>query len=256
MYSQPTYVIGMVQFPKVPTMEHFIHQFMDKIRHDYPLEDRATSQIFNTNFLPGTIQFERQEAVLWQFISIEKSWGFVLTDQAFCLHTNSYQNFENFIERFHHGLAALIDIPGIDIAWLLAIGVRFVNMVVPIEGQQLASFVGSWILPMEPPGAHLEVIESVYVARYKTKYGELRLQMLRNPPLTLPPELNTSLVQKNGWLKEKPEDEFALIDLDHISRFKDPIKFNLESISKYLLNLRNTTKEMVSLANITVMSQI
>jgi uncharacterized protein (TIGR04255 family) len=256
MHSPPIYVIGMVRFPKVPTMGQFIDQFMDKIRHEYPLTDRGTSQILNTNLLPGTIQFERQETILWQFTSIERSWGFVLTDEAFCLHTNSYQHFDDFVGQFQRGLSALIDIPSIDIAWLLAVGLRFVNMVVPMGDQHLANFADSWVMPVEPSQILLKIIESVYVARYKTQHGELRLQTLRNPPLTLPPELNTTLVQKNGWVQKKPEGEFALIDLDHILGIKDPIQLDLQSIGKYLLNLRNTTKEIVELANIAIMHQI
>ena len=65
----------------------------------------------------------------------------------------------------------------------------------------------------------MSIIEGAYVARYKTEVGELRLQSLRNPQFTLPPELQSPLIVKNGWIRNRPGTDFALVDIDHSITF-------------------------------------
>lgn len=253
---KPIYTLGMIQFPRIPNIERFIDNFMDKIRHEYPIDYRSSSEVYNASIVPGGVKIERQEAILWQFTSIDQNWGFVLSNQSICLHTNKYQKFEHFVEKFRSGIIALINISNIEISWFSTIGIRFVSMVVPVAEETLGEIIQPWALPIEPSEAPLEIIEGIHVSRYKTEFGELRFQALRNPEITLPHELNTPLVQKNGWVMKKPIDDFALIDIDHSTRWVTPQKLDVDIAMDTLKNLRKISKEVSELAVISKTAQI
>jgi uncharacterized protein (TIGR04255 family) len=233
------YVLGVIRFPRVPRIDQFTDRFFDQIREEYPLDEKVDMPVFNANVAPDGMRIERQDATLWQFTSVERNWAFVLTDQALCLHTSKYENFINFSDRLEKGLHALNNIPDIGIHWIQTIGFRYVNM---ITEQPLNEYLQSWILPTEPPKTSLSIAEGAYNALYKTEYGELRVQALRNPPFTLPSELNSPLIIKNGWLKERPSTNFVLIDLDHTHKSEPPKKFEIDTILSELGKLREISK--------------
>lgn len=238
------YTLGMIQFPKVPGIERFIDQFLDKIRNEYPLVDEVKVPIFNADFSPHGIQIGQHESKLWQFMAVDRKWGFVLTEQALCLHTLDYRDFTNFSSRFQKGIEAFLKVPGIGINWMTAIGIRYVNLVVTKDNHSLEDYLDSWVLPTEPPQSELSIIEGAYVARYKTSIGELRLQSMRNPQYTLPPELQSSLIVKNGWIQSRPGTDFALIDIDHSITFSPPAIMKTNEALQHLKELREISKEV------------
>lgn len=232
------YTLGMVQFPKIPVVERFIDNFLDKIRNEYPLLDEVKVPVYTADFSPQGIQVGQQESRLAQFLSIDKKWGFILTEQGLYLHSIDYQDFENFVDRFQFGIEALLKLPDIGIQWVRSIGIRYVNLITPKSKHELNKYIHPWVLPNEPTDSQLSIIQSAYVARYKTKIGELRLQSLRNPQFTLPPELQSPLILKNEWIKERPKLDFALIDIDHSITFEQPVKIETKKVIKDLTNLR------------------
>lgn len=238
------YTLGMIQFPKVPGIERFVDLFLDKIRNEYPLVDEVKVPVFNADFSPQGIQIGQHESKLWQFLSVDRKWGFILTEQALCLHTVDYCDFPSFSNRFQKGLEAFLKVPGIAIDWMTALGIRYTNLVVTKDNHSLKDYLDSWVLPTEPPRSQLSIIESAYVARYKTDIGELRLQSMRNPQYTLPPELQSPLIVKNGWIQSRPETDFALIDIDHSITFSQPASIKTKEVLKHLKELRGISKEV------------
>jgi uncharacterized protein (TIGR04255 family) len=232
------YTLGMVQFPKIPGVERFTDNFLDKIRNEYPLLDEVKAPVYTTDFSPQGIQVGQQESRLAQFLSIDKKWGFILTEQGLYLHSIDYQDFNNFVGRFQNGIEALLNLQDIGIQWIRSVGIRYVNLITPKSKHELNEYIHPWVLPNEPTDSQLSIIQSAYVARYKTKIGELRLQSLRNPQFTLPPELQSPLILKNEWIKERPQSDFALIDIDHSISFEQPVKIDKKKVIKDLTNLR------------------
>lgn len=242
--SPLVYTLGMVQFPKVPRIERFTDSFLDKIRNKYPLLDEVNFPVYTADFSPQGIQMGQQESRLAQFLSIDKKWGFILTDQGLFLHSIDYQDFNDFIGRFQVGLEALLNLPEIAIQWVRSIGIRYVNLITPKNKHELNEYIHAWVLPNQPTDSELTIVQSAYVARYKTKIGELRLQSLRNPQFTLPPELQSPLILKNKWIKERPQTDFALIDIDHSITFERPIKIGTKKVSENLTNLRSISSSV------------
>ena len=99
------------------------------------------------------------ETKLWQFASIDRKWGIILSDQAFYLHTASYHDFAGFAERLKAGIIALKGVPDMDIDWVTSVGIRYVNLIAPKEKTKLQEYLQSWVLPGTPPHASLEEIQ-------------------------------------------------------------------------------------------------
>lgn len=238
----PIYTIGMVKFPRVPGIERFIDSFHDKIRGDYPLCDEFKVSVLNTDLGSQGVHFVQQENKVWQFTSVDQSWAFILTDQSLCLHTVNYQHFHQFSERFQKGLTTILNIQEIGIDWMTTIGIRYISLIKALPNKQLNDYIQSWVLPSDPSQESLTSIEGAYITRYKTNKGELRLQTLLNPQLTLPPELQTSLIIKNGWAKNRPQNDFAVIDIDHSISFDLPTKMTSLKALEELSNLHKISK--------------
>jgi uncharacterized protein (TIGR04255 family) len=239
------YTIGMIQFPRVPHLERYIDKFLELVRAQYPFDDQSTSQTFNANISSDGIKMESpQETKLWQFASVDRKWGIILSDQAFCLHTASYHDFQGFSQRFKEGISTLKKVPDIDISWIRSVGLRYVNLIVPKDKMTLQDYLQPWVLPGEPPKVPLKPIQGICAVRYKTDCGELRLQTLQNPPFILPPELNSPFVLKNGWVKDNPTSEYAVIDIDHGTVYPTPLKFEVNGVINTLGHLRKISRKV------------
>lgn len=237
------YTLGMFQFPRIPDIGRFADKFLDRIRGEYPLSDCVSMPIVSAEFGPQGIQISQQDSKSWQFLSIDRNWGFILNEHSLCLHTVQYHDFSDFATRFNSGLTALLSVEDIGIRWVTSLGIRYIDMIVPGENT-LQEFLQPWLLPAVPPDSHMTIVEGAYVARYRTDLGELRLQAMRNPPFTLPPELQSPLIAKNGWAKERPSKEFAVIDTDHGITYSAPKSIEISEIMSSLDRLHLASKKV------------
>ena len=165
--------------------------------------------------------------------------AFIFTSRLLVLHTIGYVSHVDFFETFRWGLERLKGVEGIQLDWMESVGVRYVNRVTPQGEEALASYLKSSMLPSpieDVQGIDLE--EAVYVSRYRTPSGEMRLQVLRNPPSVLPPELETPLIRKNGWMLDRPERDFAIVDIDHGTRFASLEPMDVADVHRHMLQLR------------------
>lgn len=240
------YTVGVARFPRLPDLARFSAEFHEAIRGAYPIADNVSAPMISAVFGPEGLRIEQHETKLLQFASPDRTWAFMLTDEVLALHTSSYLTHRDFADRFRAGLSALLNVPGIGIQWLEAVGIRYVDLVVPREGERLRQYLRPWVLPDDAPvvSAGMALKEGMYVATYATEAGELRLQVLRNPPTTLPPELDTPLVQRNGWKHVVPKSEFAVLDEDHGCRFETPVPMDVEFVCNHLMALRKVAKDL------------
>lgn len=237
------YTLGMFQFPRIPDIGRFADKFLDRIRGDYPLSDCVSMPIVSAEFGTQGLQISQQDSKLWQFLSIDKNWGFILNENSLCLHTVQYHDFPDFATRFKSGITALLGIEDIGIRWVTALGMRYIDMVVPGENA-LQNLLQPWLLPAVLPESNMIILDGAYITRYQTDLGELRLQAMRNPPFTLPPELQNPLIAKNGWAKERPSNEFAIVDTDHGITYSDPKVIDITEIMASLDGLHLASKKV------------
>ena len=239
------YTVGIVHFPAVPEIQRFVPAFHDAVRATYPFNDFVNVPQVSVTMSPDGLRMNQHVASIWQFAAPDRSWAFFLSPQLFGLHTTAYVDHQDFVDKFRHGLSCFLGIDGIGIAYLDSVGIRYVDLVVPGANERLSHYLKDSVLPSEfdeLPTLKLE--EGVYVSRYTTDEGELRFQVLRNPPTVLPPELESPLTQQNGWKIARPDGEFAVVDIDYGSRFAPPARMDVEFVCDRVLVLRALSKSV------------
>lgn len=237
------YTIGVVHFPEVPDAHRFVPAFHDAIRATYPHSQSVNLPQISVMMGGEGLRLEERISPIWQFASPDRSWAFILSPQLLGLHTTGYIDHKDFAHRFRYGLEQLLQVKSIGIDYVQAVGIRYVDRVVPRVGEVLSDYLKQSVLPPEFDGLPgINLAEGVYVSRYVTVEGELRFQVLRNPPTVLPPELETPLIQQNEWKVDRPLGDFAVVDIDHGSRFTPPKPMNVDFVCERVVNLRGLAK--------------
>lgn len=237
------YNLGSVQFPKLPhgVIESVADAFHARIRDGYPIREDVDAPSVTADFNSDGLKVSQQATTLRQFAAPDRRWAFILTDDMLALHTDTHEQHMEFVKRFVGGVTELAGIEQAAIAWITYIGVRYVNLVVPGEGEELSDYFRQWAFPSDQPtlydGTRVPVSQSMYVMSSRSKVGELRYQALRNPPSTIPPELVSPLVGGNGWSRPVPARDFAVVDLEHSRRFDPLERFDLENIGSWIEGL-------------------
>ena len=193
-----------------------------------------------------SLSVQRDEINMLQFSGPDRRWAVLLTEEVFALHTSSYVDNVDFIDRFNAALRAVLSVSALGITYMEAIGFRYINLVAPHPDETLDQYLRPWALPPQPvlEGEAVEIRQGLYVSVYKTSVGELRFQSLRNPPFVLPPDLQSGATQKNNWLFQPPEGDFAVIDIDHGCRF-DPLEsIDPNAICEHLSDLRGVSRKL------------
>jgi uncharacterized protein (TIGR04255 family) len=225
------YTLGVVRFPTILEIHRYVPAFHESIREAFPHFDDVTMPMINATIGPDGFQIREVTTRLFQFASADRSWAIILSDTMLGVHTVSYKDHEDFIEKLISSFNTLKAVPGIKLNLVEALGLRYVDLIVPKEGLTLADYIQPWALPTTPPtlvDTPVEPVEGVYVASFRTEAGDLRFQALRNPPTTLPPELDGPLINANGWLRDRPNVEFALVDTDVGRHFTPPVDADQE----------------------------
>lgn len=251
------YTIGVLRFPRNPEIGRFASAFLSAIRGEYPQFDEIALNFVTAKISLGPDaksevenQIDRRELKMFQFASPDRSWAFILSEELLGLHTSSYLDHDDFVQRFRTGLEALLGIRDLGMKWIEAIGFRYVDLVKPLAGEPLEDYLHDWVLPPSPPKAlgKMDLVQGMYVAQYKTEYGDLRFQSLRTPPMTLPPDLDTPLVKKNGWVPEIPAGDFALMDIDHGRHFSPLEEIDVDQICSKFFELRLASRKLFDAA--------
>lgn len=240
------YTIAVVRFPRVPNFEKFIDKFFEKIRTQYPHDKKFNHVSMKASMSDAGFSLEPFEKIIWQYLSVNKDCGFLLTDESVCFHTSNYKDSKTFLERFQFGLSRLIEVPEIGINLVTMLGIRYIDLVIPEEGKKLSDYLEEWTLPKESPEVKMQIQEGAYLAKYKTDMGHLNFQAARNPESIFPPDLRSPFLIENGWFKEPPQDrDFAVIDTDHITYLEEPNhKFEPNEIIKNLDALHIIPKQV------------
>ena len=243
------YTLGVVRFPRVLGIGKFASAFLDAVRNNYPQFDDITLSFVRANFTLGPdekSEIDRGELKMFQFASPDRKWAFLLTEEFFGLHTAAYLDHNDFLRRFEGGLKVLLSIPGLNLPWMEAIGFRYVDLVKPRDREPLDNYLDRWVLPPKPDieDEEMDLLQGMYIAAYKTALGELRFQSLRRPPVTLPMDLNSPAVQKNGWVPPVPEGDFAVMDIDHGCRFNPVEPMDVGIVCAKLRALRVISRKL------------
>jgi uncharacterized protein (TIGR04255 family) len=243
------YTIAIVRFPRIPGIGKYTNVLLEAVRSAYPQFDEFTLSFVWANIninliLNAKSEIDRGELKMLQFATPDRKWALLLTDEIFALHTSAYFDSENFVARFKDGLKAILNVTELRIEWMEAIGFRYLNLVKPRPCESLDAYFQTWALPPKPDIKSIDLLQGMYVAAYRTKFGDLRFQLLRKPPIVFPIDLHSPAVQKNGWMIPAPEGDFAVMDIDHGCHFSPLEPIDIDVIGDRILSLRSISRKL------------
>lgn len=234
------YVLAIMRFPTNHNIEKFIPLFQEKVWNDYPQLSSETLQGIQLsvgNKSTDSIQITNK---IWQFASEDRNFALILSPDFLVLHAGQgYIGHEDFINRFKSAVEAFVSVNAIA-KNMMALGYRYVDLIVPKAGETLSSYLNKWVMPSDDFESFdgISFINSASFMAFSTPQGMLRFQAMRCPPATLSLDLITPFVKKNGWLDNRPEGDFALLDLDHGATLPDSPSITPQGVADRLLEMR------------------
>jgi len=239
------YTIGLVRFPPLPAVERFVAPFHDAVRGRMPNKDEIEIQQFLVDAGPQGMRLSQEAVRLWQFATPQRDLALILSKNTLVLHTNSYRDNQTFIETFMEAFTTLVALPGIGIEWVTGVALRYVDLVGAKEGAPLDRLLVGSVLP--PPFAEvggLDIVEGAYAGQYRSPKANVRFQVLRNPPTTLPVDLDTPLVAMNGWGVPRPASDFAVVDTDCSAPIANLVPLDLGVVREHMYDSRCVAKSI------------
>jgi len=212
------YALAVMKFPKILSIEKVAGAFQELLDPQYPVMTESKNEGFEATIAPDkTPEFKLISEKLWQFACIDKSHAIILSGDYLLIHAGpAYVSHSHFFGRFHSVVESFTKVRGPGSVFS-ALGFRYIDIVKPAPSEALSSYLAPWVLPNVEllPAEGLDLVDAVYIAGFRTNLGLMRFQAFHNPAGTLPPDLNSSFVHSNGWVAERPEGAFALLDIDH-----------------------------------------
>jgi uncharacterized protein (TIGR04255 family) len=243
------YTLAVLRFPKVINIEKYVGLFQEEVRSEYPhLSDQHNQGIEVVVAENGGAELKSISEKIWQFGTPSRDHALILGSEFLVLHAGrKYVGHADFIGRFKRAVQAICRVEGLATV-VTALGWRYIDLVVPRadQGEKLAQYLRPWAMPTEDLDLTqgVDLVDSAYIAGFRTPHGVLRFQALRRPPVTLPPELDTAFVRENGWAEQRPEGEFAVLDLDHASVLASPLAIDPATAAEGLAKLREPAVEL------------
>ena len=227
--------LAQVRFSAVLKMDSYVPDIQEALRQQgFPLfKANETQQI-----LLGP-EPRIGKAIRWIFSSEDARTSVVLTNDFLALETNTYDHFEGFAARLQVALDVVKEI--VKVALAERIGLRYVNLIQPREGEPLAKYLHAGLLgvPVDDLGVSngLTRLET----RGQTDHGQLVLRVLQSRGSgVLPPDIEATDIEFK--IEHNPEQVVTLLDIDHFVADRCP--FN----SKELLNTASALHEVVERA--------
>lgn len=239
------YTLGLVRFPPIPQIERFVPAFHDRVRGAYPHLDKIDLQQMQVEFGPDGAKVAASTLPVWQMADPIRKSALVLTAESLVLHTKSYLDHVSFIDCLTDALTQLIATPDVRIEWVTGVAMRYLDLVVPSSNKTLSDLLRPSVLPpalSEVPG--LQIAEGMYIAQYRAPRANVRLQILRNPQIAFPADLNTPLIERNGWAIPRPTSEYAVVDTDCAAPLPAALPMDVSVVKAHLYAARGVAKSI------------
>lgn len=163
------------------------------------------------------------DAPRWDFLDKSLRWNVLLSPEYLMLQTTDYDMFEGFLARWKAVLqaAGALEIPVVE-----RLGLRYVDLVQPAEGERLSDYLDPAFAGYEPDaklGVKLQRSHHMAASVFTTPQGQLLVRV--SPALSsTPPDLDN--LHLKGVAQPGPGAVF--LDFDHSS--KDILDFDPEGI--------------------------
>ena len=244
-FAPVRYVLAVLRFPILADFDRFAGEFQGLLRAEYPLSGSYELPQFHFEINESGVNVSQEHQRLWQFSNVDKTWAVVLGAGSVGLHTNTYTDHADFIARFAQVVQKASEPARVGVTFVEGLGLRYVDLVAPRAGETPENYLEDGILPSGiRQVSGLDLAEGVHIVSYRTSSGLLRFQVLRKPPSVLPAEVITPLILESGWVPERPEGDFVVIDIDHGSAFQPPLPIAELDLEGQMVGLRDPISDI------------
>jgi uncharacterized protein (TIGR04255 family) len=224
-------VLTQVRFSAVMSMEKFIPDIQEKLRHKgFPrfMKGQVQEVLLQADSPPKfniTDRFEFQDK--------DGTVGIVLTPASVAVQTNKYSRFEDFEEIVATTLLVVNRV--VDISLAERVGLRYVDLIRLGEGEKWSDYLQLGLLGIDPETVGVKSWMSRYESLGATELGKLAVRCSRSEQI-LPPDLFPTTLRYETVLK--PGEVVTLLDFDHfVEKSSD---FDTRSIAALIGELHDT----------------
>lgn len=204
------YVVTQIRFSAIVSIEKYVPEVQEKLRHKYPWFQHSKIQEFTLQAQAASTSTNDR----YEFLQRDKRTGVVLTSNSLALHTNKYSNYEVFIAEFSQALASIDE--SIDIGPIERIGLRYVDLVRLGENESWADYFAEGLLGLEPSSVGVTQWNARQFACVgKTNVGTLMVRLMQSDH-PLPPDLTPPTLQYETELL-RTNEVGTILDFDHFS---------------------------------------
>jgi uncharacterized protein (TIGR04255 family) len=218
------FVLAQVRFSPVLTMKEKIPAIQDAMRKQgYP--GFATRRIEVETFAPGASAPTKEEArEQWEFLNKDRTSSILVDQESVVLQTTRYPAFEDYLEKLTIALNTIQE--HAEPSLMLRLGLRYVDLVSPIELNDLSYYVKPELrgMPFSDLGEKRammceSIVETDKRSKLVVRYVE-GVSGFAFPPDLLPMSLafTRNPVQKS---------RFGLLDFDHFT--EQSMDYNVET---------------------------
>lgn len=210
-WRQPplAYVVAELVISPYYSMAGKVPSLQDRLRSSFPRTLEAKELVIASA--------KPSAQPLWQLISADKKHGVQLGTRSISLHATSYAQSSDFLSRWADVLDA---IEGADLdAFVERAGLRYIDLIVPSEGQSPADYLTEGLKGVEPEDAHSTGAMWAAAFRFDESIVNLRTAAPAPQDLLLPPDFSALPLSKppimlaaEGRLKE--EGAIGFLDTD------------------------------------------
>jgi uncharacterized protein (TIGR04255 family) len=231
------YVVAQVRFSAVESIPKYIPAIQDVFRKEYPRFVKG--EMRNLRLSPASLP-EVSVVPRFEFQNKEKTCGIVLQSDSVAVHVSRYSSFDLFCSVLKYALDTVHSI--VTLGLIERIGLRYVDVVRPSEGEDLSQYLHAGLLGFNDADVGVRGSIRMSVYQGETDSGTLLFRLAqRNDRGFLPPDVDPSPLYH-----DQPEvrqgEIVTLLDTDHFRDFtKEPLDFSTEVVLQYLWRLHDNT---------------
>jgi uncharacterized protein (TIGR04255 family) len=228
--SPLVYVLAQIVISPILSMQDYIPAIQEKLRHKGYIKYKHVP--IQEIVLAPHVQMTTTDR--WFFSDKKEQEAVIISPQFIVFETSSYDVFDTFVESLKEVFTVLQDIIKVSLAE--RVGLRYVNVIRPTEGQELKDYLQPGLLGIS--SEKLDATKSLY--RFETNSltlaGQLVLRLYQSDNGSyLPPDISLDNVKPT--LKVEQGEIVTILDIDNFSL--QQCDFEPDDLVKILWELHN-----------------
>lgn len=235
--NQPLkFVLAEFRFSPVMQIAEYIPKLQEALRKEYPLPEKKGEQVVQVE----TNGISVSKIDRWAFISANKRSAIDINQQRLIYVTADYDRFGGFASACRVALDTLISI--VDPSLILRIGLRYSDLVIVDEGENISQLVDSQFSTPNCLGSLGEMKQQRGESILKTHHGLLAIRSLYgHHNHTCLPDVQDLPILIDA---DRSSSERIILDFDHYWESEhNTVNFESEVIIDYLKKLHDVSRK-------------